>query len=943
MAGTVAMPVPLLEREGELRRIEQGLAAACAGRGCLILVEGPAGIGKTALVGSARSASEAAGMRVLRARGAELEHDFAFGIVRQLFEPALAETPELERSELLQGPAGLAGRLLGLPGAVAEHDALPESPDPSFAVLHGLYWLCANLAADRPLCLVVDDAHWADTPSLRYLAFLLPRLEELKVAVLLAARRGEPGAATALIDALAGDASTRLVDPSPLSPSAVTQLVEAGLGATPDPAFVAACHRATGGTPFLVHQLVAALHEDGVEPTAAAATGVELLGARGLGRWIVARLDRLAPTAARLARAVAMLEAGELDHAAALAGLDRAEAAAAADTLEAAGILAPGRPLAFIHPIVRTGIYEELGSAERARSHREAARLLAESHAPEEQIVEHLLASDPTGEAWIVERLVSVARAAARSGAPETAAVYLARALAEPPAPEQRSKLLLELGVAEDNAGLSDAYGHLEAAMAAAGDPHDRTAAALVLAHALARDNRFVEALEVLDRAQPDDRGGGVEALAVSVAMFSPATAQVHTRRIRMARERAESEESPTQEQLAVAGLIAVRSNEPAVVAARLALRTLAAGPRTFPGPTDLPWFQQAAITLLWAERYEELHAVLDDAVARARATGDAALFSGALAYRGWLALRRGDLSAAEADSRTALEAASLPAPGMYRARNVAVLVETLVERGDLDEAERILEPLAAAMERDTTIAAQLRLSRGRLRVAQRQPADGLADFRAAGDTARRAGFVCPSCLPWRSEAALALVALGSREEAVPLAEEELALAREFGASRALGAALTAAGLVAEGTRAESLLAEAVSTLEAGEAQLELARARLELGSLLRRANRRADARPLLREALDFAFHTGASPLAGRAEIELRATGAKPRRLLLTGLEALTASERRVAELAAQGLTNREIAQALFVTARTVEGHLTHVFQKLQLNSREQLPAVLAT
>jgi DNA-binding CsgD family transcriptional regulator len=173
--------------------------------------------------------------------------------------------------------------------------------------------------------------------------------------------------------------------------------------------------------------------------------------------------------------------------------------------------------------------------------------------------------------------------------------------------------------------------------------------------------------------------------------------------------------------------------------------------------------------------------------------------------------------------------------------------------------------------------------------------------------------------------------------------DEELALARDFGTPRALGVALRAAGLVAEGSRAESLLGEAVATLESGEARLELARARLELGSLLRRANRRADARPLLREALDVAFHTGASPLAGRAEVELRATGAKPRRLLLTGLDALTASERRVAELAAQGLTNREIAQALFVTARTVEGHLTHVFQKLQLSSREELPAVLAT
>jgi DNA-binding CsgD family transcriptional regulator len=235
-----------------------------------------------------------------------------------------------------------------------------------------------------------------------------------------------------------------------------------------------------------------------------------------------------------------------------------------------------------------------------------------------------------------------------------------------------------------------------------------------------------------------------------------------------------------------------------------------------------------------------------------------------------------------------------------------------------------------------------LLLARGRLRAAQRRLDAALADMRAAGDIALRIGATSPSSLAWRSDAALVHVALGEHEPAPRLAREELDLARGFGAPRTLGVALRAAGVVVGGPEGEELLREAVVTLDGAGAALESTRALVDLGALLRRVNRRADARELLREGLDIAHHAGAALVADQAEIELRATGAKPRRARLTGVEALTASERRVAELAAQGLTNREIAQALFVTARTVEGHLTRTFQKLDLRSREDLPPSLA-
>ena len=200
----------------------------------------------------------------------------------------------------------------------------------------------------------------------------------------------------------------------------------------------------------------------------------------------------------------------------------------------------------------------------------------------------------------------------------------------------------------------------------------------------------------------------------------------------------------------------------------------------------------------------------------------------------------------------------------------------------------------------------------------------------------------CPSFLPWRSEAALVRLMLGAEDEARRLADEELELARAFTAPRAQAVALRAAGLTRGGRAGEALLREALDTHERADAGLERARVLTDLGALVRRGNRRREARELLRDALDVATRAGARPLAARAETELRATGARPRRVILAGVESLTASERRVAELAGEGLTNREIAQSLFVTARTVEGHLTGVFRKLSLDSRDQIPAALA-
>jgi DNA-binding CsgD family transcriptional regulator len=954
MSGAAAIG-PLLERSKELAQIESVLAEARGGSGKFLVIEGPAGIGKTALLASARAVAAESGMRVLRSRGTELEREFAFGVVRQLFEPALVEASESERADLLQAAAGEAACLLGLPGALPVDGRHSSGIDPSFAIFHGLYWLCANLAAIDPLCVVVDDAHWADAPSLRYLAFLVTRLEELDVALVIATRPREVGTDAELLATVTNDPSSEVIRLPPLTSAGVARLVDSRLGGRPDPAFVDACLRATGGTPFLLRQFLDALSERGVTSTAEAARDLEEIAAQTVGPSIGLRLGRLPENARRLAQALAILEESDLRRAARLAELDEAEAADAAELLVSAGILESGRPLTFIHPIVQSGIYSELSGAERAQGHRHAAQLFAEEPGTQERVAQHLLASEPAADAWVVEQLVEAARSAARHGAPESAAAFLRRALAEPALPDARSGLLLELGVAEASAGLGDWPEHLQGAVDAAPSAAAAARASRVLASALNRSQRFTEAVEVLDRASAalDSRDSELalqlEAAAVVAGMNDPVAASSMAVRGQALRERAARDRTAPPELLAVAAFTSVLTNEPAEIGAELATQALRSAERTVREPDDPRWsspsalFARTTLSLLWAERYAQVRPLLDASIAQARLTGDSGRLAVGLGTRGWLALRRGDLSAAEGDTRTALAATQLPAPPMYRVLNGGVLLKTLVDRGELEAAEKVLAPLEFETESGSLTAEVLRLARGRLRVEQGRVAEGLEDLLAVGAHLTQALVTCPGYLPWRSEAALAHLALGERVEAQRLADDELELARAFGAPRALGVAMRAAGLVAGGERGAALLRQAIEALERGDARSERARALADLGALLRRRNRRTEARELLREALDAAHRTGTRPLAEHAETELRATGARPRRVVLTGLDSLTASERRIAELASQGLTNREIAQSLFVTSRTVEGHLTSVFRKLQLDSRNALPAALAS
>ncbi|HXS44884.1 MAG TPA: 3'-5' exonuclease, partial [Solirubrobacteraceae bacterium] len=258
------------------------------------------------------------GLRVLRARGSELDRAFAFGVVRQLLERPVAEEPAL-----------LAGVGEGAAAGLARVDPSEEAREAGlFPALHALYWLVVDLAARRPLAIVVDDAHWADAASLRWLVFLGERIEELPVVLIAATRPAEPGADQELLDALS--ATARVVGLAPLTAAASASVVRTALGAAGEDAFVDACHRATGGNPFLLEALVRELAADGARGAAAEANRALSFGPEGVARAVRRRLRALGPKAIALARAVAVLGASaRVSDAAALAGAQEPAARAA--------------------------------------------------------------------------------------------------------------------------------------------------------------------------------------------------------------------------------------------------------------------------------------------------------------------------------------------------------------------------------------------------------------------------------------------------------------------------------------------------------------------------------------------------------------------------------------------------------------------------------------
>ncbi len=929
----------LLEREREMAELDAAVGDAMRGKGCAVAIEASAGVGKTRLLGEARAAAERAGLNALSGRATELERDFPFALVRQLFEQHLANLPAKERENLLDG-AGAARSALGLATGTEDHDP--------FAVLHGLYWVTATLAEREPLLLAIDDAHWADAGSLNYLGFLLPRLEELPVLVAITVRKEEPEPPPGLGMVLM-DSSLRHMPLTPLSAKGTTELLAQELGHEPDPAFAAACQEVSGGNPFLLRELARTLLERQINPAAEQAQQVREQAPERVARMVLTRIARLPPEASTVARSLAILGDG-CDHRllTAMNGTDPEGTQRAVDELRTQAIFDAGSSLRFIHPLARNAIYADMSVGERSRAHARAAALLRERKAGSERIATHLLATEERGERATVEALLEAGQQALGSGAPRSAIAYLSRAVREPPPPDLRTAVLDPLLTASFRAADQAAFAAVEDEVLAewAREPSLRSRWAIQLTMLMALSGRFeeaasmlVEAVEVAAAENDVERAYQLQAQLSTLAAMVPTVPEVDIGDLGGEID----PDSPTGRLAAAMEVRATAVSGSAQQLADAAKRALGNDGSIFAEEPELAAAAIAVMTLVAADEMGAAQHGAERALAIADERGATPELVRARFLKGFVAWGYGDLVTAEADMRQSIDLARMagivPLVFMY----TGALVEVLIERDELEAAEAELQAVGMA---EGPIPANplfglLAMTRGHLRFELGDFERSMEDFEAVSAQAEETGFGPGPVASASPFAAVALVALGRREQARELTEEMLIWAERWGAPSSISHVLRGVAATREGGEAIEVLERAVALVEDSPRRLERAHALVELGAALRRQGRRADARAPLREAFDLARRCGAARIAKRANAELQATGATVRRYTPIGVESLTPSERRVAELAASGMSNRQIAQSLFVTVKTVEAHLSATYGKLDIRSRRDLPAAL--
>lgn len=929
--------VELLERGGEEQAVADAVARAIAGEGPLVVVRGPAGIGKTSILAIARERAQAAGLRVLDARGGALERDLVYGIARQLFErPVIAMPPE-ERERLLAGAARHAGAVLGLEPL--------HAPADGGTLDHGLFWLVSNLTEHGPLLLLVDDAHWADTASLGFLVHLARRLAGLPVLLVVAARAND---SAPLVDRLVGEPGATLLEPAPLGLESAARLLREGARGDLTDAAVRAGHDVTGGNPFFLVEVGDAL---AATPSADAERTVRALVPSAVRHALLLRLGALGDDARAVANALSVLGDGtEIATLAGVAGRPAAQVLRALEALGVAGLTARTQLTAFAHPIVRTAIHADLGAPARALLHARAARVLAAGGAAEDRVAHHLLRTEPAGNAIDAAVLAGAGAHALAQGDSGAAAELLSRALREPCPPALMASVQADLGRAHlGRSELDQARAVLTAALAGERRPDRRVRVALDLANALAADDAIADAVDVLRGAAAEldgRRALRLRAQASSLALFDPARAleaQVEIHGF------AALPGENVEERFALASASLVAAFDPAAradAALAIALRALGDGQLVAEATDPTSSVGPPLYALALGGAFDAGDAELRNVLARARRRASPGEFLLYEAVQADVDRQRGRLVAAAAHCASAMTLARDWSAGPVSLRTASIallwLVEILLEQGKPEDAVAAVAGFAG--EHDLGARPELvwaRQAEATLAAHAGDHAAALEGFEAVGRVAAAFGYE-DRTTPWRPGAARAAAALGDSDAALVLTAKELELCRTWGAPGPLSTALRARANTGPATLAQPLLEEAVRVTANSPARLAAARATLDLGLVQRRVGARTQARATLERAADIAAACGALATAERARAELVVLGARPRRHRISGVDALTPSERRVCDLAATGMTNREIGQELFVTRKTVEAHLGHVYRKLGVAGREELAAALA-
>jgi tetratricopeptide (TPR) repeat protein/transcriptional regulator with XRE-family HTH domain len=948
LPGHTAADSGLLERDDDLDRCSAVLEAVRDRVGATVVIEGPAGIGKSHLVAQVCTEAAVRGIVPLAVRGNQRDQTMAFGAARTLLARWVAGRGERERRALFAGAADLARVPLGVP------QARHRGPDSMIGLTEALYWLVVNATSllgtggdEEGLLLAVDDAHWLDEESLQWLEFLGDRLTGLPVVLLLAHRPHER-AALARIAVRA----TEVVRPRPLGLAAVRTLVHRGSLATrgrgdePDDRFCAALLDRSGGNPFYLRWLLDTARERDLKPTASGADRVGTLTPRHVVGYLSERLVHLGPAAQRLARAIAVLGPGHpLGDTARLAGLATAEAKREYDRLCDEAILVPGSTVEFRHPIIHSAVYDDIDPSPRSDLHLAAARLLRDRDAAPDAVAAHLLNVHAAGDPWVVDRMTAAAEDALGAGLAATAARYLERAIEEPPPAPRQGRVRLRHGQALALEQVAAALPELRAAYRLASDDLLRTDAAVALAKthgyadqlgagvrlldaALERcsderqrqrllaeqllwatwwadDPRRADRMAVLDRIAPPLPGGtDVERLLIALHAWSL-----------VLRGRPRAEAFAAVERVIRAGVVFADVDQGMEIA------TVSAFVHLYSGAADVS------------------HGLFDQAVDEFERNGwRGTHLAFAYANRGHSALRLGRLHDAVADTDIALRLAlrsGTGTPAEWFA--TGTLVETLLARGETGAAAKICAERGYRDRRpDAVVMPVPEAVAGKLLLAQGDHGRAATVLREVGRRLDAAPVVNPAVCGWRFDLVEA-VRHSAPEEAREVAAEAVRLADEFADPATRGQALRA--LAAVDADRPGLLAESADLLRNAPERGEYLRSLARLGAAFVRSGHTADARRTFAEAVALADECGATALRKDLEGELGELGvtvARPPRV-----NALSPRSRRVAELAADGHSEAEIAHKTVLDLDTVRKLELGVHELLGTESRAGLRRVL--
>ncbi|MET8679028.1 AAA family ATPase [Streptomyces sp. NPDC004647] len=935
----------LVGRADELRVLARHAEAARAGRAGLVILSGPAGIGKTSLLRAFLKSDACRNTAVLYGTCGEGVAGAAYSGVRELFGSLGLSGEEAGNSPLLRGLARRA-----LPALTAgQFDQETLSGPAAYPVLHGLYWLAANLMVDRPLVLVLDDVHWCDERSLCWVDFLLRRADDLPLLVVLAHRsEAEPVAPSALAD-IAAQRRPTVMRLAPLTHAAVGEMARQIFQVPVEPTFTECAAAVSGGNPLTLSRLLGELRAEGVQPDEKGVRRVAEVGGQVIASSVSALLDSQPLWVREVARAIAVLGDETPDLVGMLADVPPALVAEGVVALRRAEVLAADRA-DLVHAVVRSAALEPIGADALAGLRTQAALLLSDAGRPAEEVAGRLMLLPALTQPWMPAVLRDAAVQAEGRGAPEAAVRYLHRALeAEPDSVPVRLQMAASL--AEINP--AEAIRLLEEALPLADDVRARAVVAVRYGMVCLAVQRSPEGVRVLEGVlaeleaelgpgpAPADRELRTLVESVLLIIGADEKATISATLDRAALLAPPPGDTPAQRQmLAMMTVLTAmdgRSAERTVEQARRALTSPGAEPETWPLLTS-------SFALSLADEVDEALDALDHMLQYSQDNAAVWTFVLALSTRALVLHSAGAFPDALADAQTSIEIIGEERWGDGAALPQIAFATMLVERGEAERAEEVLRGIKRAGLDRFVIAYHWNLmTRARARWATGDRDASLGLYLECGRSLEESRCSNPAFLPWWSEAACLLAVMNRGDEAREMTEYGSELAQRWGTPRALGLAALARGVIAPGGAGIETLTESVVTLAGSPARAEHAKAEFFLGRALLKTGDQRGAREHLRTATDLAQRCGALALAGVARRLLVTAGGRMRRMSASPLDILTGMERRVACLAAAGASNRSIAETLFVTVRTIETHLTNVYRKLGVSGRTELGSILRT